>query len=135
MTAERPWLWVTTQEVKEYTEFESVQQRSDERLEKDIFRAQQYVIAYTHNDFRTYREIPEPVKTAVILISEAYARNAYLYTVQGEMKSETFDDYSYTKAGTAESLIDIDGLDLKALLDPWVVAHASGNVFMRLRKL
>ncbi|EJW90353.1 hypothetical protein YqbG, partial [gut metagenome] len=47
--AERPW--VTPKEVREYSEIEAVQKRSDTRLTVDIARAEQYVITYTHNSF------------------------------------------------------------------------------------
>ena len=69
--ANRPW--VSPEEVREYSEMEAVQQRSDTRLAVDIARAEQYVVTYTHNKFEDYEEIPPPVKTAVILLAEAYA--------------------------------------------------------------
>lgn len=129
--ATRPW--VTPAEVRAYTEIESVQERSDERLAVDITRAEQYVIAYTHNIFKDDDPIPNEVKTAVIILAEAYAHNSYLVSSGGEMKSETFDDYSYTKnEGTT---IDIEDLGLGMLLDPFIRTQASGNVFFRMRKL
>lgn len=47
------------------------------------------------------------------------------------MKSETFDDYSYTAA--EGSLVDL--LDLGPLLDEFVVTVPRGGVTMKLRKL
>ena len=72
--AKRPW--VTPQEVREYSEVPAVQQRTDARLAIDIARAEQYVITYTHNEFLNEEEIPPAVKSAVILLAEAYARSA-----------------------------------------------------------
>ena len=47
-------------------------------------------------------------------------------------RSETFDDYSYT----AEAIqISIDGLDLAALLDDYVIAEPRKGVTLRMRKL
>lgn len=132
--AERPW--VTPEEVRQYTEIESVQSRTDARLQIDIARAEQYVITYTHNRFEEYDEIPSSVKTAVILLAEAYASyaNQLKRSNGGAVKSETFDDYSYTAGeGTLEELIE--ALDIAALLDDFVIAQANGTITMRLRKL
>ncbi len=132
--AERPW--VLPEDVKAYTEIEAVQKRSDARLEVDIARAEQYVISYTHNKFSDCAEIPSPVRTAVILLAEAYASysNQLKKTGGGAVKSETFDDYSYTAGeGTFEDLLK--ALDLDALLDGYVITEPRSGVTMRLRKL
>ena len=127
--AKRPW--VTPQEVKEYTEIAVVQKRTDARLVVDISRAEQYVIAQTHNTFEKYEEIPAAVKTAVILLAEAYANNAA--ESAKKVKSETFDDYSYT--ATDSSTISISGLDLASLLDDYTITTPNNGVIMRMRKL
>ncbi len=132
--AARPW--VLPKEVKAYTDIEAVQQRQKEKLEVDISRAEQYVITYTHNRFEDCTEIPPPVKTAVILLAEAYASysNQLKKTGGGTLKSETLDDYSYTAGeGTFEDLVR--ALDLSALLDDYLVAKPRSGVTMRLRKL
>lgn len=126
--AERPW--VTPQEVRDYSEIPSVQKRSDTRLAVDIARAEQYVITYTHNTFESYKEIPPSIKTAVLILAEAYAHNAVL--AAKEIKSETFDDYSYS---ADHSDIEVTDLDLAALLDDYVVTAANGTVTMRMRVL
>lgn len=126
--AERPW--VTPQEVREYSEIPAVQQRSDARLAVDIARAEQYVITYTHNSFKDIPELPQAVKTAVMILSEAYGHNAVL--AAKEVKSETFDDYSYT---SESSQISIEGLDLAALLDDFVVKEPRNGITLRMRRL
>ena len=126
--AQRPW--VTPQEVKDYSEIPAVQQRSDARLTVDIARAEQYVITYTHNPFKGEEEIPPSVKTAVLLLAEAYGHNAAI--AAKEVKSETFDDYSYT---TETSQISIEALDLAALLDDYVITEPRNGVTLRMRKL
>lgn len=136
--ADRPW--VTPEEVKTYSEYTQVQQRSPERLAVDIMRAEQYVIAYTNNTFAEYEKIPQPVKTAVLLLAEAYAYNSSAAVgIDGKstggrrMKSEAFDDYSYTAEDGAG--IDLDSLDVKLLLDPYVIALPRNGVTLRMRKL
>lgn len=125
--ADRPW--VTPQEVKDYTEYPSVQKRAEAKLITDISRAEQYVISYTNNDFSDGK-LPEAAKTAVILVAEAYAFNACI--AAKELKSETFDDYSYT---VETRTIDVDALDLKPLLDEYTTVKSRSGVTMRLRKL
>ncbi len=132
--AKRPW--VTPDEIRAYTEIEAVRERADARLEVDIARAEQYVVTYTHNKFDAEAELPPSVKTAVILLAEAYASYANMMkeTKGGAFKSETFDDYSYT-VGEATLEDVIKALGLSALLDDYVVAQANATITMRLRRL
>jgi hypothetical protein len=99
-------------------------------------RAEQYVITYTHNRFGEVDDVPAAVKTAVILLAEAYASyaNALKETKGGAFKSETFDDYSYNVGDSAFEDF-VKALDLAALLDDFVIPQANGGVTMRLRKL
>ncbi len=123
-------MWITPDEVRDYTDIESVKKRSGSKLMVDITRAEQYIVTYTHNDFKEFEEIPAAVKTAALVLSEAYAHNSNISSK--EKKSETFDDYSYT----AESnLISIQSLDLAALLDEFVITKPNNGVTMRMRKL
>ena len=130
MAVTRPW--VTPQEVREYSDYEDVQSRSDAKLRVDITRAEQAVISYTNNRFdgEDLTEIPPNVKTAVILLAENYAHS--VYRVSKAYKSETLDDWSYT-ANDAE--LSISDLGLESLLDEYKITAATGSVFMRLRKL
>lgn len=131
MAVARPW--ILPKDVKDYTEQKDVKERSDTKLEFDITRAEQRVIKITNNRFDSeeYQELPKPVKMATILIAEAYAKN----TIEGtrrQIKSETFDDYSYT----AESAtIDLDNLNLEELLSDYVVEAGIGRVVMKMRSL
>ena len=122
--------WITPQEVREYSEIQAVQQRNDTRLAVDIARAEQYIMTYTHNRFEDMKQIPPEIKTAVLILSEAYAYNAVV--LSNEMKSETFDDYSYT---TEKNQINIDNLDIAALLDDYVVTKPTNGILFRMRKL
>lgn len=132
--ASRPW--VLPEEVIAYTEIPGVQKRPAEKLAFDIFRAEQKVIAKTHNPFtdEEYADgIPEPVKKAVILIAEMYARNAVESGKEHpNIKSESFDDYSYT---VEDGATDVDDLDIDDLLSDYVLPVGRGKTVMRLRKL
>lgn len=126
--ADRPW--VTPEEVKEYSEIPAIQKRSDARLAVDIARAEQYVITYTHNSFEGEEKIPQSVKTAVLILAEAYGHNSII--AAREIKSETYDEYTYT---TETNQISIEALDLAALLDDYVKAEPRNGVTLRMRKL
>lgn len=131
--AARPW--VSPEDVRCYSERETVKTRSGNKLEIDISRAEQYVIQYTRNRFEDdekYPEIPVSVKTAVILIAEMYGSTAA--DGKGEYKSESFDNYSYTVADTA---LKLENLELSPLLDEYIVEKARGNggLTMKLRTL
>jgi hypothetical protein len=134
--ATRPW--ITPQEVRDYSERQSVKDRTDAKLEIDIARAEWYVIKYTGNQFddpEKYLALPEPVRIATLLLAESFAADAAsLSAGVGSYKSESFDDYSYTVADTAYK---IDNLDLGPLLDEFIDtgAGAGVSVFMRMRKL
>ena len=80
--ADRPW--VTPEEVREYSELPAVQQRSDTRLIVDIARAEQYVITYTHNSFKDAEELPQVVKTAVLILAAAHSHNACIPSREGQ---------------------------------------------------
>lgn len=124
--------WVTPKEVKEYSDLPAVQNRQDEKLQKDIKRAESYIIHYCHHNFSAEKyagNIPEDVKMADVLLAEYYA-----YSKQniGNKTSETFDDYSYT---TSDNQIELATLGLEALLDDYVEEKADEQFIMRLRKL
>ncbi len=125
--ATRPW--ITPEEVKAYSDLEDVTGRSDAKLEVDIKRAEAYIIKYCGHDFSKYDDLPDDVRTADIILSEYYGHKQGSI---GKMKSETFDDYSYT-SGESEYLISSLGIDV--LLDPYVETQATGKITMRLRKL
>lgn len=129
MAVERPWVFPN--DVKSYTSHKEVSERPDEKLAFDIARAEMKIIHITNNKFADCEEIPEPVKMAVILVAEAYAKND-IEAAKKKIKSETFDDYSYTvEAGT----ISLDSLDLEELLAEYIITDGIGKTVMRLRML
>jgi hypothetical protein len=127
--ATRPW--ITSADVKDYTEFPKVKERPDPKLQLDIVRAEQYIISRTNNKFDdnvAYPMIPEPVKLATILVAEFYANTAA--DDASKFESETFDDYSYTRSD-----VKVEDLDLEPLLKDYVIVASKNQVSMKLRKL
>lgn len=129
---ERPW--IKPAQIREYTSSPKVEARTDIQLAYDIARAEKYVIFHTHNSFdsKEYGSgLPLDVTMAVILLAEAYAKQAIVQK-EGSLSSETFDDYSYT----VDSGADIaDSLGLGAMLEEYVLPEDHGKVIMKLRKL
>ncbi len=126
--------WIEPKQIRDYTSSAKVEARTDTQLAYDIARAEKYVIFHTHNKFDSEEyenELPSDVTMAVILLAEAYAKQA-ITQKDGVMSSETFDDYSYT--------VDIgsdiaNGLGLGAMLKEYVLPEDQGKVVMKLRKL
>lgn len=124
--------WVTPNEVREYSDLPSVQNRTEAKLKIDIQRAESYIIHYCHHDFSTGKYaagIPKDVKMAAMLLAEYYA---YSKQNVGSKTSETFDDYSYT---TSDSQIELSSLGLEALLDQFIEDKADERFIMRMRML
>lgn len=129
---QRPW--VKPEQVRKYSSSSKVQDRSDEQLAFDIARAEKYVIFYTHNKFDSEEyadELPSDVTMAVILLAEAYAKQA-ITQKDGAMSSETFDDYSYTLDTDSDIA---ERLGLGTMLDEYVIPEDNGKVVMKLRRL
>lgn len=126
--------WILPDEIREYTLSQKVKDRTDSQLAYDIARAEKYVIFHTHNKFESeeYESgLPSDVTMAVILLAEAYAKQA-ITQIDGVMSSETFDDYSYTVDIGADIA---DSLGLGAMLEEYVLPEDQGKVVMKLRKL
>ena len=126
--------WTLPDEIREYTSSQKVKDRTDSQLAYDIARAEKYVIFHTHNKFESeeYESgLPSDVTMAVILLAEAYAKQA-ITQKEGIMSSETFDDYSYT-VDTGSDIAD--SLGLGAMLEEYVLPEDQGKVVMKLRKL
>ncbi len=128
MAVIRPW--VTPDEVKAYTDHDEVANRDEAKLRMDIFRAEQKVISITHNRFDSgeLEVLPEPVRVAVLIVAEAFAKNS-IEKAKKQIRSETFDDYSYS---VGSGVIDIDGLDLDDLLKDYTVDGGAGNIVLRM---
>ena len=125
---QRPW--IEPLDVKNYTSNDKVKNRDDSKITYDIARAESYVIFKTNNRFEDCEPIPDDVKIALIMLAEAYAKQA-IKQVDGIMKSETFDDYSYS-LDTDTDLADTLGLG--AMLEPYIISK-KGKIEMKLRRL
>lgn len=123
--------WVVPDDIRNYSDMERVQKRSDERLTIDIQRAEKWVIGRTGNKFGDdYPIIPNDIKLAVTLLAEHFAGSS---TVDKYMQSETFKDYSYTSKNLSDDVID--DLELDYLLADYIEVQTGSKLSFRMRKL
>ncbi|MEH7673964.1 protein YqbG [Bacillus pumilus] len=128
---------ISPEEVRAYTVFESVQNRSDELLISDIIEAEAEVFKIVGHDFTSekYQPLPEKAKIALIKMAQFFALiNGDESIIKG-YKSEKIGDYSYTLAdGNAISKPDVYNL-LIDFIEPVVAPEDPGSVKLRLRSL
>ncbi|GAB1303988.1 protein YqbG [Bacillus aerophilus] len=128
---------ISPEDVRAYTVFESVKNRSDELLESDIIEAEAEVFKIVGHDFTSekYQPLPEKAKIALIKMAQFFALiNGDESIIKG-YKSEKIGDYSYTLAdGNAVSKPDVYNL-LIDFIEPIDPPEDPASVRMRLRSL
>ncbi|BBP90942.1 hypothetical protein BsIDN1_45600 [Bacillus safensis] len=104
---------ISPEDVRAYTVFESVKNRSDELLESDIIEAEAEVFRIVGHKFTSEKNqpLPEKAKIALIKMAQFFALiNGDESIIKG-YKSEKIGDYSYTLAdGNAVSKPDVYNL-------------------------
>lgn len=124
---------ITPQEIKDYSVFEDVIERSDALLEMDILEAETYIEGRLKKPLGEFIPIPEKLRLALLKVAQYFALvNSDESIVKG-YKSEKMGDYSYTLSdGSIMSIPDVLGL-----LDEYIEKDVSsdGNVFLRIRAL
>ncbi|MDX5484854.1 DUF3199 family protein [Bacillus pumilus] len=128
---------ISPEDVRAYTVFESVKNRSDELLESDIIEAEAEVFKIAGHNFTSekYQPLPEKAKIALIKMAQFFALiNGDESIIKG-YKSEKIGDYSYTLAdGNAVSKPDVYNL-LIDFIEPIDPPEDPASVRMRLRSL
>lgn len=128
---------ISPEDVRAYTVFESVKNRSAELLESDIIEAEAEVFKIVGHDFthEKYQPLPEKAKIALIKMAQFFALiNGDESIIKG-YKSEKIGDYSYTLAdGNAVTKPDVYNL-LIDFIEPIDPPEDSASVRMRLRSL
>ncbi|MFB4387145.1 MULTISPECIES: protein YqbG [Bacillus] len=128
---------ISPEDVRAYTVFESVKNRSDELLESDIIEAEAEVFKIVGHEFTSekYQPLPEKAKIALIKMAQFFALiNGDESIIKG-YKSEKIGDYSYTLAdGNAVTKPDVYNL-LIDFIEPIDPPEDPASVRMRLRSL
>lgn len=124
---------IVPQDVKDYTTSSKVKARTDEQLNIDIGRAELKLEAMTgrKTDDPIFSPLPAQIETFLILWSEYYGAASDFESTG--IKSETFDDYSYTK----EKATTIPIPDTNNLIENYKIENAQvgKEIFMRMRRL
>lgn len=128
---------ISPEEVRAYSVFESVKNRSEELLISDIIEAEAEVFKIVGHDFTSekYQPLPEKAKIALTKMAQFFALiNGDESIIKG-YKSEKIGDYSYTLAdGNAVSKPDVYNL-LIDFIEPIDPPEDPASVRMRLRSL
>lgn len=123
--------FITPADVKAYTSFDEVKERTDPQLEVDIMQAEADVFAYVGHEFPLvdYPIFPPRAKTALLLLSEHYALVRGDESLVKGYKSEKLKDYSYTKGDNAT----LAGKpEIANLLRAYVKGGSGGGVRLRI---
>ena len=122
---------ITPAQVKAYTDFPSVQQRTDAKLAFDITQAESDVFSYVGHSFTEpeYLPLPGAVQTALVLLAEHYALVRTDKALVKGYTSEKLDDYSYTRKNDD---VFASKPEIANLLKAYVKGGSGGGVRLRV---
>ncbi|MBC1209475.1 protein YqbG [Listeria booriae] len=107
--------YITPQELKSYSEFEAVKERSDDSLSLDIIEAESDLESTLRQPISEVLDVdeklPEKLRIALLKLAQFFALINSDDSIQKGYTSEKMSDYSYT-IGSGDSLKkpDISGL-------------------------
>lgn len=88
---------ITAIEVKDYTDFDVVKERCDnKKILHDILKAESEIFTVCGHRFEEYESIPEEVQLVCIELAEYYALIAVDESIAKGYTSEKIGDYSYS---------------------------------------
>lgn len=125
--------WITANDLFAFTERDEVKNKSAVKVSAIISIAESKIKEYCKHDFtdeEKYPTVPKEVVNATLILADALCYNDSLRT-SGILKSETYDDYSYT-VDVSEISTDFDMLGISSLLKPYVSSEDSGDLFFRV---
>lgn len=125
---------ITPSDLKAYSDFDVIQQRTDVKLEQDILEAEIEVKSIVGNDLSGYIPLPSEIRLAIIKTAQFFALvNSDESIVKG-YKSEKIGDYSYTLSDGNT----IRKPDVYHLLKPFVNSSTEsdeGTARLRMRSI
>ncbi|WYU49970.1 DUF3199 family protein [Bacillus sp. FSL K6-0047] len=101
-------MFITPDDLKEYSSFSVIQKRSDVHLRNDIVEAEVEIKRLAGQDFSDYEELPEAVKIATLKMAQYFALTNADQAMAKGIKQERFENYSYTLEGREKP--DVSGL-------------------------
>ncbi|MGJ9460114.1 protein YqbG [Oceanobacillus sp. CF4.6] len=124
---------ITPLELKAYTDFPTVKDREDSKIQSDILEAETHIEKKLGRPISDFDPLPEKMKLALLKVAQFFALiNSDESMVKG-FKSEKIGDYSYTlKDGTSLAMPDVQDL-----ISDYVAEDTStdGGFFMRMRSI
>ena len=124
---------ITPAELKAYSVFGDVIDRSEELLRMDILEAETFIRKKIELPLSEYVPLPEKLRLALLKVAQFFALINSDESITKGYKSEKMGDYSYTLTdGSSMSIPDVSDL-----LDDYIEKgdSSSGNVFLRMRSL
>ncbi|MGE6629839.1 protein YqbG [Bacillus sp. NPDC077027] len=128
---------ISVEEVKAYSAFDDIKNRSDEQLTSDIIEAEAEIIRIVGHHFtkEKYQPLPEKAKIALLKMAQYFALINGDESMTKGYTSEKMGDYSYALANdNTVSKPNIYHL-LIDFIEPAEVSEHSGSAQMRLRSL
>lgn len=93
---------ITPAELKDYSTFKKVKNRSSEQLEYDILEAESYINDMLEKPIDEHVPLPKRIRLALLKISQFFALVNSDEAMTKGYKSEKISDYSYTLADGSE---------------------------------
>ncbi|BDG48780.1 DUF3199 family protein [Parageobacillus sp. KH3-4] len=123
---------ITPADLKAYSVFDVVKERSDSLLEQDIIEAEVEIESIVGHDFSEYDPLPEKAKLALLKMAQFFALiNSDESIVKG-YKSEKIGDYSYTLGdGSVLRKPDVYGLLKEYIIE----SSTNESIKFRMRAL
>lgn len=120
--------FLTPTEVKDFTEIAQIKSLPDNKVGYAILEAESEVFAHCGHDFSDqtkYPTLPDPVKLAILKLSQFYCLQTFDEATLKAIKSQNIGDYSYSTDGLIKP-------DTHNLLSNYVESFKGGNTRLRL---
>lgn len=127
---------ISPQDVKDYTVFASVKERTNPQMEMDILQAQQDIFSFAGHKFDDaikYATLPVEVKLAFIKLTEYYALTNSDESLAKGIKTEKIGDYSYTISDNGSS--SAQKFSLSTLLADHILSVGTKRMTFKMRSI
>lgn len=131
--------FVKPEELLEYTSFDSVQKRPDEKLISDIAEAELYVMNYCKRDFADVDKNSVEAESLILAVKKLAEMSAYNKELRASaansglggrsVKSESEDGYTYQYSDANDDMLTVDNIGVIPILDR---IKSTGSVRMRM---
>lgn len=131
--------FVKPEDLREYTSFDSVQQRSVEKMVSDIVEAEFYVMNYCKRDFSDVNESSIEAESLILAVKKLAEMISYNKELRASVansglggrsvKSESEDGYTYQYSDANDDMLTVEDIGVISILDK---LKSTGNMRMRM---